>query len=366
MVAAVRFRKRRLRAEAKPRLSELPPISVLKPLHGAEPGLEENLRGFFRQSYAGGYELLFCARHEDDAGLQVARKFAEEHPERQVRILTCGEPKFPNPKMYSLSVMSQAARHDLLVTSDADARVQPDYLARCVAELDEPSAELASCLYVGTAEGGDLFLELDALGKSVEMSSGALVADMLSGTDFALGVTMVLRKRAFNEAGGCEDLGRYWAEDFVLGNRLAARGFGVCLSTHVVELIVTADNNWHSFRNQLRWVQSTRRSRPLGHLGSGLTYSTPFALLGFAVEANLGHWSIAAIFLGASMLNRMLQSFFILNALGAQNILRGTLLYPIRDGIGSLLWFCSYLPADTRYHNTRFRIMPDGRLAEES
>ena len=362
VTAAVRFaRRRRFANEQVPDFA--PPVSILKPLHGAEPGLEQNLRGYFQQKYRGEYELLFCARREDDAGLQIARSLAAAYPHVQARFFACGEPQFPNPKMYSLAVMAEAAKYDLLITSDADARVSPAYLARCIAELQSPEAELASCLYIGVTEGG-AFLKLDALGKTVGMSSGVLVADMLSGTDFALGVTMILRKRAFEEAGGFEDLGSYWAEDFIIGNRLAEQGRGVAMATHVIELVVTADSVMHSFRNQLRWTQSTRRSRPLGHLGTGLTFAMPFGLIGFIAEAARGHWSAASLLLVAALANRCLQSSVMLWALGAKDGVQQTLLYPLCDLLGSFIWLCSYLPADTRYHGTQFRIMPDGRLSK--
>ncbi len=339
-----------------------PGVSLLKPLHGAEPGLERNLESFFRQRYTGTFELLFCARHQNDAGLALARSVAARYPAVTARFVTCGEPRFPNPKMYSLAVMTQAASYDILLTSDADARVSTDYIARCVQELERPEAELASCLYLGRVDEPNIFLRLDALGKSVEMSAGVLVADMLSGTDFALGVTMVLRRRAFAEAGGAPDLGNYWAEDFVLGNRLAAQGKGVAIATHVIGLMVTADSIAHSLRNQLRWSQSTRRSRPWGHLGTGLTFAMPFGLLGFTTSATQGRWANAFAFLLLALCNRMLQAAMVLRALGSTDTAGDVLLYPLRDLLGSLIWAASYLPADTRYHGTQFRIMPDGRL----
>lgn len=372
VVAALRFRRRRLQAQAEP-ATFVPAVSVLKPLHGAEPGLEQNLESFFQQEYPGSYELLFCARHPDDAGLAIARSLARKYPAVQARILTCGEPRFPNPKMYSLSVMTDAAQHSVLVTSDADARVAPDYLLRCVQELrPDRNVTLASCLYLGTTDpGAGFFTRLDALGKSVEMSSGVLVADMLNGTDFALGVTMILHRDAFNKAGGCEELGHFWAEDFVLGNRLAGQGLGVRMSTHVIRLVVTAESIADSFRNQLRWMQSTRRSRPAGHLGTGLTFAMPFGLLGFAVEAFRGKWMAAWLFLGVACLNRMAQAAVVLDALGETEasgslaVAKGALVYPLRDLLGSMVWLASYLPADTSYHGTQFRIMPDGTLQRD-
>ncbi|MGI4757510.1 MAG: glycosyltransferase [Janthinobacterium lividum] len=367
LTAAYRFHRRRRRSvESAPAFA--PPISILKPLHGTEPALSSNLESFFQQSYPAPYEILFCARHADDAGLQVAREIASRYPRQPVRFLACGEPLYPNPKMFSLGVLKDAAAYDYLVTSDADCRVESDYLLRCVQSVapshtvDGKPVELAFCLYRGHVDRGSLFTHLDAMGKSVEMGSGVLIADMLSGTDFALGVTMILRKQTFDDAGGCEDLGHYWAEDFVLGNRLAGAGRGVEISTHVIRMVLSDVGVGRSFRDQLRWMQSTRRSRPWGHLGTGLTFAMPFGLLGFAVEAARGSWFSAGAFLAVALANRLVQACVVLRVLGEPRPLFYTLIYPLRDLLGFVVWCCSYLPADTRYHGTSFRIMADGRL----
>ena len=361
IAAAERFRRRRRDALKQP-ATFAPTLSVLKPLHGAEPELENNLRSFFTQAYTGEYELLFCARHGSDSGLAVAAKLAAEYPGTRVRILTCGEPQYPNPKMYSLAVMAAAADADILVTSDADARVAPDHLQRLAQELRDDTVELAFSLYLGQADASNFYLYLDALGKSVEMNAGVLVADMLAGTDFSLGVTVIQRREAFALAGGFADLGCYWAEDFVLGNRLAKQGCAVRISTHVIGLTVSASSARQSFLNQLRWAQSTRRSRPIGHLGAGLTYAAPFALLGFAAETARGNYLAAALLLLAVFAQRALLAGSTLRALGSATAWRDALVYPLRDLYGFLIWLASYLPADSRYHGTQFRIMPDGRL----
>jgi ceramide glucosyltransferase len=371
LAAALRFHRRRLLALRTP-ATFTPPISVLKPLHGRQPGLEASIESFFQQNYPAPYEILFCARHFEDEGLQLAQEIARRHPDQAVRFLACGEPLFPNPKMFSLSVMSEAAAYSHLVTSDADARVAPDCLLRCIQSLAPGhtvkgrQVVLGSCLYIGHVDHGGLFTRLDAVGKTVEMGSGVLVADMLSGTDFALGVTATLEKKSFVDAGGYADLGNHWAEDFVLGNRLANAGNGVEMSTHVIKLVVADQGVVRSFRDQLRWMQSTRRSRPAGHLGTGLTFAMPFGLLGFAVEATRLHWGAALAFLAVAIGNRMLQAFAMLRVLGAESIAFETLIYPLRDLVGFIVWCSSYLPADTSYHGTRFRIMPDGTLKADA
>lgn len=371
LAAALRFYRRRLEALGTP-ATFTPPISLLKPLHGCEPGLEASIESFFQQDYPAPYEILFCARHLEDEGIQLAHEIAQRYPDQTVRYYACGEPLFPNPKMFSLGVMSETAAYPHLITSDADARVAPDYLLRCVQSLAPghtvkgKQVVLGSCLYIGHVDKGGLFTRLDAVGKTVEMGSGVLVADMLSGTDFALGVTMILEKKTFADGGGYADLGNHWAEDFVLGNRLANAGRGVEMSTHVIKLVVADQGIARSFRDQLRWMQSTRRSRPAGHLGTGLTFAMPFGLLGFAVEAMRSHWVAALTFLAIAVANRMLQAFTVLRVLGAEDIGFQTLIYPLRDLLGFVVWCSSYLPADTSYHGTRFRIMPDGTLKADA
>ncbi len=189
----------------------LPPLSVLKPLHGMEPGLERNIESFFEQDYPE-FELLFCARHDSDEGLQLARRVGARFPQVDARYVTCGEPtpKFHNAKVYSLAKLDSVARHELFITSDADVRVTKDYLRRMVQNLKDPRIGLASCVYLGTTDKGakaGFSSQLDAVGKSVEMTSGVLVADMLEGTKFALGASMAVRKESFPEGRGVRRAG---------------------------------------------------------------------------------------------------------------------------------------------------------------
>ena len=360
LIGAVRFARRKRREEQTP-VEFLPPVSVLKPLHGTEPDLEENLKRFFELDYPE-YEILFCARHETDTGLQMARRIAAEHPQVRARFVTCGEPQFPNAKMWSMAALSEAASYDVLVTSDADARVSRDYLRRCVQELADPKRELASCLYVGRTTGG-LAAQLDAVGKSVEMSGGILVADMIEGgTRFALGVSMVLRRGAFQKAGGYEDLGQYYAEDFVLGNRLAEQGYGVRMANYVVRLMVIPQGWRGSFRDQLRWMKSTRRSRPAGHLGTGLTYAVPFGLLGLAWGLLAGHPLAGLLWLLATCANRWAMAAVVLWALEDEQAGWPTAIYPLRDLLGFAVWVASYMGSEMQYHGGRYSLGAGGRF----
>ncbi len=217
----------------------LPPVSLFKPLHGNETALEANLRTFFEQDYlkhvamAGGaiekdgvsrVEVLFCARSESDEGLEVARRVAAEYPAITTRILTSGEPWAANAKVCSLAEMAKAATHDLWVISDSDVRVTPDYLRRIVLPFADAQVGCATCLYRGMAVESGLWSELEAVGMTIEMSSGVCAASLMEPMQFALGPTMVARRKCVAEIGGFEAMAEYCADDFVLGNWIARRG----------------------------------------------------------------------------------------------------------------------------------------------
>jgi len=362
LVAAWRFGARK-RRELLVVADFLPPVSLLKPLHGTEDGLEKNLETFFEQDYPE-FELLFCARHESDEGLKLARRVGARYPEVSAQYVTCGEPqpRYHNAKVYSLEKLDSVAKYELFLTSDADVRVEPNYIRRMVQNLKNPHNVLASCMYLGTTNGG-LSLQLDAVGKSVEMTSGVLVADMLEGTKFALGATMMLRKQAFRDVGGFFDLAEFYADDFVLGNRLAAQGKGVLLATYIIRLMVPDQTFWISFRNQLRWMQSTRRSRPWGHLGSGLTFAMPFGLIGLAWGLSTGHLLLGVLWLLVAVTNRWLQAEAILRVvLGDPEWISGVLIYPLRDLLGSILWAASYGGEKFYYRGKIYKLKDSGRV----
>lgn len=361
LVAALRFSLLK-RREARQPADFLPPVSLLKPLHGAEQGLERNIETFFEQDYPD-FELLFCARHETDEGLKLARSVGQRYPHVNAQYVTCGEPqpRYHNAKVFSLEKLDSVAKHELFLTSDADVRVRPDYIRRMVQNMRDPHMSLASCVYLGTTIGG-FSCQLDAVGKSVEMTSGVLVAIMLEGTKFALGATMMVRKQAFRDVGGFFELAEFYADDFVIGNRLANMGKGVRMATYTIRLMVPDQRFWISFKNQLRWMQSTRRSRPWGHLGSGLTFAVPFGLMGLFWGLCTGHALLGALWLLGTVVNRWVQAGSILRVLDDPDWLYFTLIYPLRDLLGFLLWLGSYGGDRFYYRGKIYRLRGTGRV----
>ncbi|MCU1287268.1 MAG: putative ceramide glucosyltransferase [Acidobacteriales bacterium] len=338
-----------------------PPVSVLKPVHGMEPRLRENLESFFQQDYPD-YELLFCARSSNDAALQLVREISSTYPAVKVRILTTGEPPCPNAKVYSLATMVTAAQHEILVISDSDVWVQPNYLREVVPPLLDKMIGVVTCLYRGLPVGG-LWARLEALGMSVEMTSGVLIADMLEGMKFALGPTMATRKHVIEKIGGITQLGDYCSDDYVLGNMADAAGYKNVISEHVIDHVVLNRSWSKSWGHQVRWMKSTRYSRPKGHFGSGLTFAMPFGLLGLIAGIALGRPLLGFALLSWAIANRVIQTLVI--GYGIVRDPRALLwfwLYPLRDLLGFVFWAASYAGDIIDWRGEEYRLEFGGKM----
>ena len=275
--AAWRFLARRRQHGLPSSTERRPAVSVLKPVHGVEPRLEECLDSFFAQNYSD-FELIVAARTAADGALEVVERLRAKWPGVKVRTVIAGEPQYPNAKVSALEQMVNLSSCSFLVIADSDVRVEPDYLTHVVRPLLEPPNGLVTCLYRGVSAGG-WWSALEALGMSVEMTSGVLVADMLEGMRFALGPTMAVRKDVLDAVGGIGGLGAYCADDYVLGQRVHAAGYRVVLSHHVIDHLAVNRSFRQSWRHHLRWMRSTRFSRPAGHIGTLFTFAVPFGIL---------------------------------------------------------------------------------------
>ncbi len=332
----------------------LPPVSVLKPVHGLEARLKENIESFFRQDYPD-YEILFAADSADDQALDVVREVCARYPSVRTRVLVTGLP-WPNPVVYAFHCMAEKAAHEILVTTDSDVEVSPRYLREIVPPLLDPQVGMLTCVYRGKNAAG-FFSGLTAIGMSVEMTAGVLVANLLEGMKFGLGPTIVVRKDALASIGGYAALRDYIANDFAIGNLIASAGYRVVLSGHIIDHVVNQKSFRHMWQNQLRWAQTTRYSRPKGHFGSGLIFAMPYGLLGLVAAGLLGHWGIGALFLGVAVLNRLIEAWLVgWTVVQDPEIRRAPWLYLLRDLLGFAVWFASYLNLRYVWRDNRFEL----------
>ena len=354
-----------LTARGRRRRQELdftPPVSILKPLHGAPAHLEECLEGYFKLDYPE-YEILFCARRAEDAGLAIARRLAERYPRIPVRILTSGEPPWINARCYSMHLMAEAARYELLVATDADVPAGPEYLRTMVAPFRDAQVGASTCVYCGNPIDGGFGEQLEGLGMSVEMTSGVLVAEMLEGVRFTLGPSTAVRKAVLKQIGGFQRLSGYAADDYMLGHLVAEAGSTVVLSDQVIDHLILRSGFWKTLEHQLSWMRSTRFSRPMGHLGTVLTFSVPYGLLGMIAGLLLGRPLAGLALLGFTLALKTAQSMVVggLVVRSRPAVLLG-FLYPLRDLIGFFLWVASYWSNKLQWHGRVFELEPGGTM----
>ncbi len=358
MIAAVRFRRPQ---QTSQEMADRPPVSLLKPLCGLEPNLEANLESFFAQDYPR-FEIVFGTHNEQDPALAVARVLQARYPQIPVKFIVSGEPDRPNAKVCSLEKMVSAASFDYLVISDSDVHVQANYITEVVRPLADEQVGLVTCLYRGVPTSG-IWSRLEAIGMSVEMTAGVIVANLLEGMRFALGPTMALRRQVLAEIGGIGTLANYHADDYVLGERVYESGRRVVLSSHVIDHLALRQRFRDSAAHQVRWMKSTRFSRPKGHLGTALTFAVPFGVLGLFAGLASRHEILGLCLFGWAVLNRMIMSVAAgWGVVRDRLALRDCWLYPIRDLMGFFFWIASYMGATVVWRQRCYRLLPGGGM----
>ena len=342
--------------------TSLPSVSLLKPVHGMESRLKENIESFIKLDYPH-YEIIFAADLEDNGALAVVREICARNPQVPTHIVVTGRPPWPNPPAYAFFRMAEHAKNDILVTSDSDVFVDPSYLREIVPPLLESKNGMLTCVYRGKNAGG-FWSGIHAIGMSVEMTAGVVTANLLEGMKFGLGPTIVVRRDALEKIGGFASLGEYFANDFVIGNLIEKNDYNVVLSRHIIDHVVSPLSFVRVWQHEVRWAKSTRLSRPWGHLFSGLIYAMPFGILGFAAAIALGHIWIGLGLLAAAFANRIIESWAIGWGITRDRASRSLWRYPLRDLLGFFVWCASYLGTPRAiWRNVPYDLTSDGRIA---
>jgi len=364
LAATVRFKRKSrayVRLAASTDQQSLPPVSIFKPVHGMEARLEDNLRSFFEQDYPE-FAIFIGARTPEDPAMTIARKLQAEYPHVKSHLIFSGPPEWPNAKVFTLDKMMAQSRTEYIVTSDSDVRVGRDFLRNVIPPLLDRKLGLVTCLYVGDP-AADFWSRLEALGMSVEMPSGVVVADMLEGIRFALGPAVAFRRDSLQAIGGIAATADYYSDDYVLGEKIWRAGYKVIFSHYFVHHVLTPRPFTRTLGDQLRWMKSTRHSRPWGHIGTGLTFAMPFAFLGLVAGYALGRPELAWGLFAVGYLNRVIQSLGVgWGLLKDRQAISLCWLYPLRDLQGFAVWVASYLSHDFHWRGERYTFTDEGRI----
>jgi ceramide glucosyltransferase len=340
-----------------------PPVSILKPVKGLDPGMYEAFASHCLQEYGGEYEILFGVSSLDDPAVAAIERLRAEFPERQIRMVECPQRLGLNGKLSNLTQMLPEARYEHFLVNDSDIRVGSHYLARIMSEFGrtQPSKKagakrtgLVTAPYRGRAHetAGS---KMEALGISTDFLAGVLLARMMDGEiRFGLGSTLAISHEALTAIGGFAPLVNTLADDYELGFRVAQAGFAVALSHEVVETSVPAYRLREFFAHQLRWARAIRDSRKWGYAGLVFTFGLPWAMAN-VIASGLSIDSLALLSL--AILARVTLALAVgMGILGDRQVLHDLWLLPLRDLAALWVWVWSFASHTVVWRGERFTL----------
>src|ERR1700734_1360148 len=291
---------------SSPDASFTPPVSILKPIRGLDPDSYQNLASFCRLDYPE-FEIVFCVDPDDDSVLSVLAKLTNDFPQCRIRILYGSGRVATNDKVAKLARLVADAAHEVVVISDSDVRVRPDYLRQLVAPLRNARVGAVTCFYVPT-ELTTWTNHLQSVGMMSDFYAGILVAWQLDGVKFALGPTIATTRARLSGFGGYPELENRPADDLLVGRLIAEQGFDVVLLRYSIETVCDYASIGDLLHKRLRWIVVMRHMRPWGHLGLLLTQGLPWSLAALAVHPSA---TVALGYLGGYLILRMAMTWMI-------------------------------------------------------
>jgi ceramide glucosyltransferase len=329
-------------------------VTVLKPLHGAEPHLYENLRSFCLQSHPN-YQLVFGVREADDPAIAVVQRLRAEFPQHAIALAVDPRVYGANFKVSNLLNMMPHAQHDWLVLADADISVSTDYLTRVTAPLADPGVGIVTCLYHGIpgpsfwSRLGRLFID-DWFAPSVRLSHA------FGSTRFAFGSTIALRRDALQIIGGFEALRDILADDFWLGELTRRAGLRTVLSDVVVGTDVGESKLKDLWTHELRWLRTIRSIAPAGFAMTFVCFTSPLLLLGLLLAPGPITAGFAVLGGGARVLLHFLQRRSGDRVFPWHEIL----LIPLRDALLLMEWAAALAGWQVRWRGQVMHARGDG------
>ena len=344
------------RDASTPKVPFMPPASIVKPVRGLDHEAYENFASFCRLDYPE-YEILFAVSDVSDPVIAVIEKLREDFPARSIRLITNVPHVGTSDKVNNLCQLAQNAKYDLLVMSDSDVRVEPDYLKQVAAPFADRKVGVVTAFY-RSLSAGNLASNLDALGMYMDSAPAALVAKKIEGRlEFAFGWTMATSKKHLAEIGGWEAMVNHHSEDFELGKRVAQCGHLVALMAKPVFMVFPKDSPAEYFSHELRWSIALKSARPSGYWGLLFTHGLVWALVGAAVGLSIGSIPIAVSYLLAYLILRVALTWLTgMWGLGDRQLSKILWLVPVRDAISFIVWITGFFSERVIWRGLEYRL----------
>lgn len=323
--------------ENTPNRDFTPPISCLKPIRGLDDDAYENYASFCRQDYPE-YEIVFCVDPGDPA-LPVLEKLIADFPQRKIRLVLGSGRDAINDKVGRLTRLVSEAKYDLLVITDGDIRVGPDYLRAVAHPFRNPKVGGATAIYVSTEETS-FVQELQSVGMISDFFAGIFVDWQLEGIKFMFGQSIVTTKERIAGFGGYEALENRPADDLNVGRGVAAQGYEVKLLPYVVKTVADFQSLKDLFYKRVRWMTVMRLMRRRGHQGLIFTWGLIWALVAVATVPTR---AVALAYLGSYVVLRVVLTWIIgVHGMKQKGMWKKMPLIPLWDLLAFMIWVASF------------------------
>lgn len=337
----------RLTRVGSPNGAAAEPVSVLKPLCGADPSLRDNLQSFFMQDHTS-FQLVFGVEQENDPALAVVRELMAAHPAVDATIVVGNAVRAQNPKVKNLLGMLPHAKHDLVLISDSNV-VAPRHYVREMATIksSDPGVGLVTNLFAGHGESN-----IGAALECVELAGFVAAGSALPtafGDAAVIGKSMLFSRRQLTALGGLDRVADVLAEDYVLGKMFELGGLRVVVAPTVLSNVIGSLTLRGVFDRHLRWSMLRFRLRPPAFLLEPLTM--PLVVLPLAA-LSWGPWALMWAF--TMWLLRDAVGWWLLR--GKRAIHLPLLLGPARDLMSLAVWFATPLKRHVSWRGNRVRV----------
>ncbi|WP_010162767.1 bacteriohopanetetrol glucosamine biosynthesis glycosyltransferase HpnI [Sphingomonas sp. PAMC 26617] len=269
---------RRYFAAATPAPIRHAAVTLVKPLYGAEPRLYENLASFLALDHAGPVQLLCGIQRRDDPAIAVVEALRADYPDAQIDLVIDGTVHGASGKLSNLINMEPLIRHDVVVLSDSDIAVAPDYLAQILRALDQPKTGIVTCVYAGRGDTG-FWSRFGAAGVSYQFMLGLVfgVANKLAAP--CMGSTIAMTRDTLHRIGGFARFADKLADDYAMGEAVRALGLEIALPPMLVDHAFDERSLPALWRHELRWGATVRDVAFWPYVGIIIGLPLPVAIL---------------------------------------------------------------------------------------
>ncbi|EAZ89106.1 glycosyltransferase [Crocosphaera chwakensis] len=335
-----------------------PPVSVLKPVRGLEKSLERNLRTIATQDYPN-YQIIYSVQDAQDPAYPILKEIQREFGSDRISVVISTVEAGANGKVNNLLGAIQEARHDIIIISDSDTHLRPDYISNIVNPLANPNVGCV-CTPFKVTKADSWYEKMELLTMNADFMPSVMFAEVTGASNSCLGPSIAIRRSTLDKLGGLESLADYLVEDYEIGRRVWTSGQKMVLLPYMIDVVVdlASGQNWWS--HQVYWDQNTYLARPSAFISTVLIRSIPFALIFALLRSDL----IGLGILLATIVIRMISAMMVAQIMKDKETIKNLYLLPFRDVVGLIFWGLAFTQRTVIWRGVEFKLTSHGKMVK--